>query len=218
MPDLNDLQNKLGYRFRNADLLTTALTHGSYAHAHDTKSYERLEFLGDSILGMCTADWLFRTFPDEQEGRLTEMRKTAVGAESLGRVCKARGYLDYLRCAKGACGKKVPSDVFEALIAAIYLDGGLNEARAFVERHLRDLLDCDDRDYRSEFKEAYEDGGSHRVEWRYDRREADGAQRHTAILIVDGKEIAREEAESKHAAERMCCYRVMNGSQTAIGK
>lgn len=217
---LQELEQKLGYVFRDKELLRAALTHGSYANEHHTQSYERLEFLGDSILGMAVSEWLYRTFPDEAEGKLTDLRKTAVSAASLGRVCNARGYGAYLRCVKGACGKKVPSDVFEALVAAIYLDGGMERAVAFVRSHIRELLDCDVTDYRSDFKERYEDGDKHTVEWKYESSEQDGVPVHRAIVYVDGREAARAEADSKHAAERLCCKSVIvqaRGANDAAG-
>ncbi len=130
----------IGYEFKNKDLLNAALTHSSYANEMQSKiKYnERLEFLGDSVLGMVTAEYYFKNCPDLPEGQLTKMRASMVCEKSLYRFAQSIKLGEFLRLGKGEInsgGRNRPSilaDAFEALIAAIYLDAGFDEAKKFV--------------------------------------------------------------------------------------
>ena len=145
---MRKLEEKIGYRFQNIALLETALTHSSYAnekHGADCQSYERLEFLGDSILGLVTADFLYHHEPRLPEGRMTRLRAELVCEASLHRVALSLGLGEYMRLGRGeehTGGRERPSilaDMVEAIIAAMYLDGGLDDARRFIlERVLKD--------------------------------------------------------------------------------
>ena len=125
------LQDRLGYTFRDLSLLQNALTHSSFANERKGQSNERLEFLGDSILGMVTADRLYHWFPSLPEGRLSRLRAELVCEQSLHVVALDLKLGDYLRLGKGeehSGGRERPSilaDAVEAVIAAMYLDGGL---------------------------------------------------------------------------------------------
>ena len=141
---MKDLEKKLGYRFRDPALLELALTHSSYANekgAH--RDNERLEFLGDSVLGFITAEYLFSTMPATPEGELTKLRSAAVCEKSLAVFANSLGLGDYLRLGKGelmsggASRPSILSDAFESVIAAIYLDGGMAAAKEFVLRFIR---------------------------------------------------------------------------------
>ena len=135
------LEQKIGYTFRDRTLLDNALTHSSYANEHREQgalSNERLEFLGDSILGLVVADHLYRTRPDLPEGDLTRIRAALVCENSLVDVAKELDLGSYLKLGKGeesGGGRHRPSiqaDAVEAMLAAVYLDGGAEEARRFV--------------------------------------------------------------------------------------
>ena len=139
------LQEAIGYTFRDPELLQTALTHTSYAnevYKDGLRSYERLEFLGDSILGFTAADYLFGAFPELHEGELTKLRAELVCETSLAETAKKLGLGDYLRLGKGeeaGGGRRrasIIADVVEAVIAAIYLDGGLTPAKRFIYDHV----------------------------------------------------------------------------------
>jgi ribonuclease-3 len=139
------LESGLGYRFKNRELLRTALTHRSHSHEFGlgaSGSYERLEFLGDALLGLFVADWLFRKDPLAGEGDLSRRRQTVVRTSSLAAVARRIGLGDAIRLGRGeelTGGRKKTSllaDVFEAVLGAVYLDGGIRPARAFVNRHL----------------------------------------------------------------------------------
>ena len=146
---MKTLETKLGYQFQNPKLLDHALTHSSYANEHhlgSISSNERLEFLGDSVLGMIVADHLYRTFPDLPEGDLTRIRANLVCEGSLVLVAKEWDLGRYLKLGKGenACGGSRPSilaDAVEAVLAAVFLDGGLEHDRDIIQRFLLDRME-----------------------------------------------------------------------------
>lgn len=133
---MTNLEEKLGYHFQNPDLLRTALSHSSYANEHHLQSYERFEFLGDSILGMFVAEFLFTHFPKLSEGNLTRTRARLVCEEALVEVAHDLGLSQEIQLGRGelihGARPSICADVVEALLAAIYLDGGVDEARQFV--------------------------------------------------------------------------------------
>lgn len=141
MSALAEYERNIGYTFRNKQLLETALTHSSFANEHkgSCQSYERLEFLGDSVLGFVTAEYLFENFPQLPEGQLTKTRAALVCERSLCGFSQKLRVGDFLRLSHGeknSGGKERPSilaDVFESTTAAIYLDSGdLEEAKNFI--------------------------------------------------------------------------------------
>jgi ribonuclease-3 len=133
----------LGYRFSDLTLLEAALTHPSYAAEHPTaRAYDRLEFLGDAVLGFIVADEVFGAFPAEPEGDLTKRKHSIVSGTSLSAMAGALGIADLLRLGRGAeaggerTRPSVLENALEALVGAVYLDGGLEAARGFVA-HMR---------------------------------------------------------------------------------
>jgi len=138
---IKDLETAIGYRFKNISLLQNALTHSSYANErwHDSlKSNERLEFLGDSILGMVTAEYLYRNFPNRPEGDLTRMRADMVCERALAQVAERIGLGTHLLLGNGeeaGGGRRrdsILADAVESVIAACFLDGGMESARNFI--------------------------------------------------------------------------------------
>ena len=137
---LEECQNAIGYHFRQPELLRAALTHASGANTR-LASNERMEFLGDSVLGLITCEQLYLRFPDYQEGDLTKIKSVVVSRRTCARFSKALNLGDYLFLGKGmhlhtAVPPSLLADVYESLVAAIYLDGGLEAARTFILRHL----------------------------------------------------------------------------------
>ena len=137
---LDECQTAIGYRFRQPDLLRSALTHTSGANTR-LASNERMEFLGDSVLGLVTCEQLYLRFPDYQEGDLTKIKSVVVSRRTCARFSKALNLGDYLFLGKGmhlhtAVPASLLADVYESLVAAIYLDGGLEAARTFILKHL----------------------------------------------------------------------------------
>ena len=140
---IKELENAIGYRIHNISLLQNALAHSSYANErwHDSlKSNERLEFLGDSILGMVVADHLYRNFANRPEGELTRMRADMVCEKALAQVANQIGLGEHLLLGKGeeqggGRGRdSILADAVESIIAACYLDGGMEAAKAFISR------------------------------------------------------------------------------------
>ncbi len=135
---MEQCEQRIGYQFEDKLLLRAALTHASGAD-HRLLSNERLEFLGDSILGFFVCERLFHEFPDYLEGDLTKIKSVAVSRKTCAKISKTLGLQDFLFVGKGmATHPTVPpslmADVFESLVAAVYLDGGLEPAREFVDR------------------------------------------------------------------------------------
>ena len=141
---MKTLETKLGYTFQDPTLLENALTHSSRANESRgvLLSNERLEFLGDSVLGLVISDHLYRSHPDLPEGELTRIRSILVCEESLVEVAQALNLGEYLRLGKGESsggGRERPSiqaDAVEAVLAAIYLDGGIGSARKFIQKYI----------------------------------------------------------------------------------
>jgi len=143
-PETDDLlarcQHRVGYKFRNPVILQAALTHASGAE-HRLASNERLEFLGDAILGFVVCEMLFRQFPQYLEGDLTKIKSVVVSRQTCAKVSEALGLQEFLVLGKGmtthpSVPPSVLADVFESLIAAIYLDGGHEAARQFISAYI----------------------------------------------------------------------------------
>ena len=140
---IKDLEKAIGYSFRDITLLQNALCHSSYANErwhNSLMSNERLEFLGDSVLGMVVAEYLYRNFPDRPEGELTRMRADMVCEKTLAGVAGKIGLGGHLLLGKGeeqggGRGRdSILADAVESIIAACYLDSGMEAAKAFVDR------------------------------------------------------------------------------------
>ena len=140
---IKELEEAIGYRFQNIGLLQNALAHSSYANErwhNSLMSNERLEFLGDSVLGMLVADYLYRSFPDRPEGELTRMRADMVCEHTLASIAQGLGLGQHLLLGKGEeqgggrSRESILADAVESVIAACYLDGGMDAAKAFVEK------------------------------------------------------------------------------------
>jgi ribonuclease-3 len=152
MPDLAELQQRLGHQFRDVDLLRLALTHPSIAHEQNnpTPHNQRLEFLGDAILGAVLSQQLYEQFPGADEGLLTKSRAKLVNASSLATHGRELGLGEFLILSRGeenSRGRTRPStlaDAFEALIGAVFLDGGFEAARKFIlQEFIADYVELD---------------------------------------------------------------------------
>ncbi len=141
------MEDVLNYKFKDESILLTALTHSSYANEYKAEGVvcnERLEFLGDAVLGFVVGSYLFKTFPELPEGRLTKLRANVVCEQMLAKKSRALGVQKYLRLGKGeelTGGRErmsILEDAFESIIGAIYLDGGIEEAEKFILSQLKD--------------------------------------------------------------------------------
>ncbi len=164
--DLNHLYTALGYEFRGPQRIVTALTHSSFANEAkgDVPFNERLEFLGDSVLGLTVGDYLFRTYPEFPEGILTKLRAGVVSELSLARVARRLNLGDYLRLGRGEehtggrMQDSILADALEAVIGAMYLDSDLETTKRFILRQLVPAIEIliagkGHKDYKSELQE-----------------------------------------------------------------
>jgi len=208
------LEEKLHYRFRESELLRTALTHSSYANEHSCLSNERLEFVGDSVLSMVTAAYLYRTFPELPEGRMTRLRAELVCEQSLYEVAEKLGIGESLRLGRGeelTGGRKrhsILADCVEAVIAAIYLDAGLDAAKAFIDAFiLSKLSDVDTapvRDYKTELQELVQKTPGRSVSYvLLGESGPDHRKRFVSAACVQGEQIGSGEGATKKEAEQM---------------
>ena len=213
---ISGLERKLQYRFHTVSLLETALTHSSWANERRGRSQcnERLEFLGDSVLGMTVAEHLYRTFPDMPEGRMTRLRAELVCEQSLHQVALGLGLGAYIRLGKGeehTGGHERPSilaDAVEAVIAAIYLDGGLEPARAFVHRCvLTDVpahLSGASMDYKTRLQELVQQKSGQTLAYEMvGTSGADHSKVFTARVSLNGAPVGEGSGRTKKEAEQM---------------
>lgn len=217
--ELEPLERRIGYRFKDRGLLEHALTHRSRVHEDASGGVfdnESMEFLGDSVLGFVIADMLFRKFPQHNEGEKSKLKASIVSATALARLGKKIDLGEFLILGRGeekTGGRRkhaLIADCYEALIAAIYIDGGIEPVRAFIERQFADLIDearrtGADAAFTEDYKSALQ-------EWlqRHDRGlpsyrlAAETGPAHRRLfdveVLVNGEPIARAEGKSKKEA------------------
>ena len=212
---MKKLEEKLGYSFGNPALLENALTHSSYANENRAKgetSNERLEFLGDSVLGMVVADYLFRSHPDMPEGELTRTRAALVCEDSLVEVAAQLELGSYLKLGRGedaGGGRRRPSiqaDAVEAVIAAVYLDGGIGSARKLITRFI--LTDNrreqgGPRDYKTALQELVQRESGQVLSYRLTGESGpDHAKVFAVEVELNGAPVGAGEGRSKKEAEQ----------------
>ena len=211
--DKSELQKRIGYRFKDESLLIRALVHSSYSNEHkELECNERLEFLGDSVLSMITAEYLFSAMPDCREGLLTRVRAALVNEKALAEYAAQISLGDelFLNSGEEATGGRnrpsVTSDAFEALLAAIYLDGGMDEARRFVLPFISEGLRKQEsrrEDAKSALQELVQRKKGSRIEYILAGEHGpDHAKRFEVELYINGAMMGRGEASSKKEAEQ----------------
>ena len=212
---MKTLEEKLGYTFQNRSLLENALTHSSCANESRGRllSNERLEFLGDSILGMVVADHLYRNHPDLPEGELTRTRAALVCEESLVEVAQELNLGQYLQLGKGeevGGGRQRPSiqaDAVEAVLAAVYLDGGIGSARKIIQKYIlsREVAGLTKpRDYKTALQELVQRESGQVLRYRLTGEEGpDHNKRFFVEVDLNGTSIGAGNGRSKKEAEQM---------------
>ncbi|MDP2697833.1 ribonuclease III [Thalassospira sp.] len=214
----------LGYDFAQPDLLRIALTHRSAAKGKDTLSggNERLEFLGDRVLGLVVAEILYRRFGREREGAMAKRFVALVRRETLARIAVQIGLGDHIQMAKGErasgadANPAILSDCMEAVIAALYLDGGLEPARQFIERLWLPLLDEDPKppqDAKTRLQEWLQGQGKALPQYEMVGREGPA---HAPVFTIelttsDGIQV-RAEGKSKREAEQIAAQLMLDKS------
>ena len=212
---IKDLEAAIGYKFHNITLLQNALTHSSYAneHWHDSlKSNERLEFLGDSILGMVVADHLYRSFPNRPEGELTRMRADMVCETSLAKAAETLGLGQHLLLGHGEMqggGRKrasILADAMESVIAACYLDGGMDAAKALIEKLILPNVPKEqlhNRDYKTALQEKVQQKKNQVISYRLVSEEGPDHDKHfTVEVLLNGISVGTGTGSSKKRAEQ----------------
>ncbi|MCD7921528.1 MAG: ribonuclease III [Clostridiales bacterium] len=221
MEQLREFQEKIGYQFQQEGLLRQALTHSSYANERHMKrvyNNERLEFLGDAVLEVVTSEHLYQTYPDWPEGELTKVRASIVCEQTLAFCTQALCLGDYIFLGKGEdqtggrTRKSILSDTFEAVIGAIYLDGGFAGAKSFIHRFVLNDLEHMQLFYDSKtiLQEIVQ--GENRGELCYRLVEENGPDHNKSYVIeacIDGRPLGRGEGHTKKAAEQEAAYRTI---------
>ena len=216
--ELASVERALGHRFKDRELLATALTHRSHSHergTHGTPCYERLEFLGDALLGSIVADWLYRADPGAGEGSLSRRRQLVVRTTTLAAIARALGLGSALRLGRGeerTGGRTKTSllaDVFEAVLGAVYLDGGIRSARSLVRRHLGPALreaadrDATGDDYKTRLQESVQGRLQRTPSYRIVSTTGPAhVLRFEVEVVVDGRVLARGVGTSRKRAEQ----------------
>lgn len=218
MRPLEEYEEIIGYKFRDKRLLETALTHSSYANEHKCKSYERLEFLGDSVLGFVTAEYLFTNFKNLPEGQLTKNRAALVCEKSLCGFSRELQVGDFLRLSHGerhSGGRERPSilaDVFESTTAAIYLDSGeLEKAKDFILRFIGPAAKTQSvkpfKDYKTNLQEIIQQNPEEKLEYVLTGESGPDHDKHFTVEVhlnsnVIGKGGGRSKKEAEQQAAR----------------
>ncbi len=220
--ELEKLEKSINYKFKNINLLKQALTHSSYAYEHGVESYEKLEFLGDSILEFISSDYLFKNYKSLKEGEMTKVRASVVCEESLSQIAKLHNFSDFLLLGKseiinnGAQRKAVLEDTFEAVIAAIYLDGGLEPAKKFIIENLQNSIEISSKnvgtkDYKTVLQELLQANGNVNIKYTIIKEEGpDHDKKFTAKVECEGKYLAEGEGNSKKHAEMEAARKAIN--------
>lgn len=216
-----DLERSIGYVFKDKELLNRALTHVSYANEHQVESNEKLEYLGDSILEFLSSKYLYLNFPKLKEGELSKARATVVCEESLYEVAKKHNISKYIKvghselASKGNEKSAILADSIEAIIAAIYFDGGLEEAEKFIIDNLKNAMKiaCENvgmKDYKTVLQEKLQVNGNIDIEYRIIAEKGpDHDKVFVAEVMVNGKTLASGEGNSKKHAEMQAAKKAL---------
>ena len=210
----SDLERALGVDFSDPDLLGLALTHRSYAfEAGGIPTNERLEFLGDAVLGLVVTDWIYRRFPAEREGRLAKLRAAAVNTASLAAVARSCSVGAAVKLGRGeeqSGGRdkdSILADTLEALLGALYLDQGMVQATELVRRLFADLLEeLATRQASLDYKTALQELTAAQLSvlplYEISESGPDHEKRFRALVTVEGAPLGRGDGRSKKAAEQ----------------
>ena len=211
--NLEELEKNIGYTFKNKELLKQALRHTSYANERNLESNEKLEFLGDSILEFLSSKYIYKNYPNLREGEMTKVRATVVCGNSLSKVAKLHNFSDFLylgRSEKKTRGSERPAileDAVEAVIAAIYLDGGIEPAEKFIVENLkREIAEATkhvgDKDYKTVLQEKLQEHGDVKIEYKtIGESGPDHNKTFEADVEVNGKFLAKGKGKSKKEAQ-----------------
>ena len=210
---LEKLEKNIGYKFKNIELLKNALTHTSYAYEHGVASNEKLEFLGDSILEFVSSDYMYKKYTNLKEGELTKVRATVVCEKSLYKIALAHDFSEFLYLGKselmtgGRQRTAILADSVEAVIAAMFIDGGLEPAKKFIIENLKDEIEqatkhVGEKDYKTVLQEELQKNGEVKIEYKIiGEKGPDHDKTFKAEVCLNGKKLAEGIGKSKKSAE-----------------
>lgn len=212
--DIPDLEERIGYSFKNKELLRTCFTHSSYAHEHGVESNERLEFFGDAIIKFIDSEFLYKNAKGD-EGNLTEYRKSIESNKALLKAAKKLELDKFVFLGNGqkksaAADAKLFSSVYEALVAGIYLDGGLKEAKKFVTETALKVYSSEVKREKTEKGEDFKSALQEHVQKRkagsivyetLSKTGPDHMPEFRVALLLNGKPVAEGKGASKKQAE-----------------
>lgn len=227
--NIKETENCIGYSFQDKELLIRALTHSSYANEKKTLNNERLEFLGDSVLSVVVSEYIYRQYADINEGKLTQVRANLVCEKSLAEFARRikLGKLIYLGHGEEISGGRnrasVVSDAFEAVLAAIYLDGGMNAAKKWlldlIEEDIKSaILKKSTKDFKTRLQEQVQKKGSfHTVTYNtVGESGEDHNKKFRVAVLVDDKIIEYGEGNSKKEAEQNAAEAVLKKTHETL--
>ncbi len=218
-----ELEEKLSYEFKDKNLIIGALTHSSFKNEKPhIRDYERLEFLGDAVLELTVSEFLYKDNPDMKEGDMTKMRASLVCEPTLAFCARELSLGDYVFLGKGeektgGRGREsIISDVFEAMIGALYLDGGIKVAGDFVRKYV--LTDYRNKiefsDSKTSLQEYVQDKGSQMEYELVNETGPDHHKKYTVRVMIDGKECGTGTGSSKKRAEQNAAYEALKSYKT----
>ena len=210
---MDKIEESIEYEFKNKALLKNALTHTSYAYEHEIESNEKLEFLGDSILEFISSKYIYNNYSNLKEGEMTKVRAEVVCEQSLYEVAKRHHFSDFLYLGKseylshGNMKPAILADSVEAVIAAIYFDGGLKEAEKFIIANLKDKIEKSTKnvgmkDHKTVLQEKLQENGS--VDIKYEVVREIGPDHNKTFFVevsCNGKLLANGKGKTKKQAE-----------------
>ena len=208
-----ELQKNIGYQFEDESLLNKAMTHTSYAYENNVESNEKLEFLGDSILEFISSKYIFKNYPNLKEGEMTKVRAQVVCEQSLYKIAKMHNFSDFLNLGKSeklSGGKERPAilaDSVEAVIAAMYIDGGLNDSEKFIIENLKNEIELatkhvGQKDYKTVLQEKLQIHGDVKIEYiLLNESGPDHDKRFEMEVRCNGKKLAVGTGKSKKLAQ-----------------
>lgn len=211
-----EFENRIGVIFEEKRLLETALTHSSYANQHKNMAYnEKLEFLGDAVLQLAITEYIFRSFPEKSEGELTKLRALIVCEASLYNVAVKWNLGKHIRMSKGeeiTGGREraaLLADGVEAVIAAVYLDRGMDTAKEFVVRNFLEIIDMANKneivlDYKTSLQEILQENGE--IEIKYELIKYEGPphrRKFYSKVVIDDITMGKGEGFSKKESEQL---------------
>ncbi len=220
--ELSEFEENIGYVFKNKNLLINALTHTSYANERGLASNEKLEFLGDAILEFVSSEYLYKNYNHLKEGEMTKVRASVVCEDSLYKLALRLNFSDFLYLGKSEIvshGKTRPAilaDSVEAVIAAMYLDGGLENVKEFIINNLKNEIEISsksvgNKDYKTVLQEKLQTQKIANIEYEIIKESGpDHNKLFTAQVKFNGKVLATGTGKSKKSAEmqaaRKCTF------------